>query len=333
MRTLPPIFVACALWVGAGFSPVARAGEPFLIQNDHPIGRLYGLPAGDDLAGVGATGFQARAAFDVANNSCESVRGGDELVFDGETWVARFAARQGWRNGWRLALLVPLVSHQGGGTDDFIENYHDALGLPDGNRKTRPAGRLEYRCAHVGRPGFDLEDSATGLGDVRISLGAPLWRNAATTRALDAVAGAELPTGDPDRLLGSGSWDFSFGLAAADAATLASWNLELHGEVGVLALTDGEVLEDFQEPFAGYGTVSVGWRLARWLVPRLQLDAHSPFFADTGWAALDDWGVALASGATVRLPGKFDLDVAVAEDVVVNTAPDVVFHVGLKRSL
>ena len=95
----------------------------------------------------------------------------------------------------------------------------------------------------------------------------------------------------------------------------------------------GEVLEDFQEPFAGYGTVSVGWRLARWLVPRLQLDAHSPFFADTGWRALDDWGVALASGATVRLPGKFDLDVAVAEDVVVNTAPDVVFHVGLKRSL
>ena len=63
------------------------------------------------------------------------------------------------------------------------------------------------------------------------------------------------------------------------------------------------------------------------------MDFHSPFFADTGLAPLDDWAVALVCGATVRLPAGFALDVAVAEDVAVNTAPDVVFHVGLKGSL
>ena len=207
------------------------------------------------------------------------------------------------------------------------------MGLPDGNRKRRPADRLEYQFRRNGELLFSQTDSATGLGDVRLAAAAPLARGADGKRALDAVAGVELPTGDADRLLGSGSWDFSLGLAACDFATLARWNLELHGGAGVLALTEGDVLADFQEPFAGYGDLAVGWRLANWLVPRAQVDFHSPFFADTGQAPLDDWAVELVCGATVLLPGRFALDLAVAEDVAVNTAPDVVFHVGLKRSL
>ena len=333
MRALPPISIAFALLAGAGLLSAVAAGEPFLIQNDHPIGRLFGLPTGDDAMPMALSGFDGRAALDVGNNSFERYRGADELVLDGETWVARFAGRYGWKTGWRVALGVPVVSHQGGGTDSFIEEYHDAMGLPDGNRKRRAADRLEYRYRRNGETLFNQTDSTTGLGDVRLAVAAPLARDQAGARALDAVAGVEMPTGDADRLLGSGSWDFSLGLAACDFASLARWNLELHGGAGVLALTDGEVLEDFQESFAGYGNLSVGWRLASWLAPRVQVDVHSPFFADTGMAPLDDWAVQLTCGATVRLPGRFALDVAVAEDVAVNTAPDVVFHFGLKRSL
>ena len=333
MRTWLPISVVCAFLAWAGAGPAVSAGEPFLIQNDHPIGRLYGVPAGDDAAPGGGAGSELRAGLDVGNNSVEKFRGPDELVLDGETWVLRFAGRYGWKNGWRVGLQVPLVSHQGGGTDSFIEEYHDALGLPDGNRKRRPADRLEYRYRRNGETIFNLADSTTGLGDIRLSVSAPLARDRAGTRALDAVAGVELPTGDANRLLGSGSWDFSLGLAAADFAALAKWNLELHGGAGVLAMTEGDVLPDFQEPVAVYGNVAVGWRLASWLMPRVQIDFHSPFFSGTGMAPLDDWAVELVCGATVRLPGRFALDLAVAEDVAVNTAPVVVFHVGLKRSL
>ena len=333
MRALPSIPVVCALLAWAGAGTAVPAGEPFLIQNDQPIGRLFGAPAGDDAVPGGMAGTDLRVALDVANTSIEKERGRDELVLDGETWVLRFAARHVWKNGWRVMVGVPVVSHQGGGTDSFIEEYHDAMGLPDGNRKRRPADRLEYRFRKNGETIFSQTDSATGLGDVRLAAAAPLARGADGKRALDAVAGVELPTGDADRLLGSGSWDFSLGLAACDFATLAKWDLELHGGAGVLALTEGDVLADFQELFAGYGDLAVGWRLANWLVPRVQVDFHSPFFADTGQAPLDDWAVDLVCGATVLLPGRFALDLAVAEDVAVNTAPDVVFHVGLKRSL
>jgi hypothetical protein len=278
-------------------------------------------------------GTPTRVGLDVANTSIERTAGPTELVLDGETWVLRFAARHVWKNGWRFMVGIPVVSHQGGGTDSFIEEYHDAMGLPDGNRKRRPSDRLEYRYRRGNEIQFNQTDSTTGLGDVFLAVAAPLARDRAGTRALDVVAGVEWPTGDADRLLGSGSLDFSLGLAAADFATLAKWNLELHGGAGVLAMTDGDVLADYQEPVAIYGDLAVGWRLASWLVPRVQIDVHSPLFSGTGMAPLDDWAVELVCGATVRLPGRFALDLAVAEDVAVNTAPDVVFHVGLKRSL
>lgn len=333
MRAPPPIFVACALLAATGAPPAARAGDPFLIRNDQPVGRLYGVPLGVDADPAAAPGFGLRVGLDVANGSIETSAGPTELTLDGETWVLRFAGRHVWKNGWRVMAGVPVVSHQGGGTDSFIEEYHDAMGLPDGNRKRRPADRLEYRYRRNDETMFSQTDSTTGLGDVFLAVAAPLVRDRAGTRALDAVAGVELPTGDSDRLLGSGSWDFSLGLAAADFATLAKWNLELHGGAGVLALTEGDVLADFQEPVAVYGDLAVGWRLARWLVPRVQVDFHSPFFAGTGQGPLDDWAVELVCGATVLLPGRFALDLAVAEDIAVQTAPDVVFHVGLKRSL
>jgi hypothetical protein len=333
MRISIPILIALTVLATAGRLFAGPAGEPFLTQNENPISRLYGLPSGDDAEVVAPTGLQVRVVLDVANNSFEESRGADELVLDGETWCTRIALRHGWKNGWRVALQMPVVSHQGGIADDFIEWYHGALGLPQGNRKQRPSDQLEYRYQKDGRTLFDLTDPAVGLGDVRGSVSAPLWRDRAQTRALDAVAGVKLPTGDSDRLLGSGSTDFSIGLAACDLASLSRWNLGLHGSAGVLAMTTGDILEELQEPFAGYGNLSLGWQLADWLQPRLQLDWHSPFFSGTGMVPLDSWAVELVSGATIFLPARFALDIAVAEDIAVNTTPDVVFHFAIKRSL
>ena len=138
MTGLPNSRIVLGILALAGGVWTAAAGEPFLIQSQSPFSRLYGLPAGDDAAAVAPTGFQVRASFDLANNSFVETRGADALVLDGETWVARFGARHWWGNGWRAVMQVPIVSHQGGVADDFIEGYHDALGLPQGDRDGGP---------------------------------------------------------------------------------------------------------------------------------------------------------------------------------------------------
>lgn len=333
MRARWTILTLAAGLAAAGSAPAGLESEPFWTQNQSPVSRLYGLPSGDEVPAGEGTGSQVRVAVDVANQSFHQVRDSDELVLDGESWTTRLMARHGWRNGWRLAIQIPVAAHGGGGLDDFLEDYHDLMGLPDGNRKRRPSDRLEYRYRQGGETRFRQTDPTAGLGDVRLSAAAPLWRGRDGGRALDAVAGVELPTGDPDRLLGSGSTDVSLGVAACDGASLSRWGLMLHGSVGLLGMTEGELLPEAQRPVAGYGSASVGWRLADWLQPRLQLDWNSPIFSGTGMTPLDSSAVELVMGATLRLPAGVALDVAVAEDLVVNAASDVVFHFCLWRNL
>ena len=52
---------------------------------------------------------------------------------------------------------------------------------------------------------------------------------------------------------------------------------------------------------------------------------------DSRLRQVDMWSAQLVSGATVILPGNTHLDLAVVEDSVVKTSPDVVFHFALRR--
>ncbi len=325
------VALACAIPVGA--LRAEPPGEPFQTRNQNPVSRLYGWPTGHG-AGAGAeAGVQLRATLDIANSSFDKLGDGHALVLDGETLVGRLSVQRRWSSGWRAALHLPWVAHGGGGLDRFIEEYHDALGLPQGPRKRQPTGVLDYRAVDSTGTRFLLDQSAHGLGDIRLAGAAPLFRNAAGTRAADLTAGLKLPTGDPDRLLGSGGTDVSLGLAASDFATLSRWAVDLHAAAGVLAMETGDILPECQRNMAGYGWFSAGWRMTSWLRPRVQLDWNSPVFSGTGLDPLDGWAVQLILGAAVHLPAGFALDIAVAEDLAVDATPDVVFHFNLNKDL
>jgi hypothetical protein len=329
-HSIPAALVLLAL---AGGGVRALAGEPFLTRNQSPVSRLYGMPSGEAVGLGGGPGWPVRVVFEAANLSFQKVREDQELVLDGETWSLRLVLGRGWANGWRAGVQIPVSGHGGGGLDDFIEDYHRAMGLPYGNRRRRPANRLEYVCRQGEETRFRVTEPTAGLGDVQLYIAAPIWCGGPGARAVDVVASVELPTGDAGRLLGSGSTDLALGLAAADRASLARWRLEVQAAAGVVLATPGDILPEFQKPAAGYGRLSLGWRPADWLQPRLQLDWHGPFFAGTGMAPLDSAAAVLVAGVTIRLPAGLALDVAVAEDVDVNTAADVVFHFCLKGDL
>ena len=92
-------------------------------------------------------------------------------------------------------------------------------------------------------------------------------------------------------------------------------------------------MEDVQRPAAGYGFAAIDWVWLDWLRPRLQMDWHSPLFQGAESIPFRAWSASLVAGVRVRLPAEFVLDVALAEDVSVDTAPDVVFHFGIQRRL
>ena len=312
---------------------VSADPAPFATRNQSPVARLFGVPTAENALPSDAPGFRAAVALDTANQSHQNVDGNRELVLDGETWTLRSEIRHEWANGWRLAMEIPYVVHWGGVWDRIIMEYHDVMNLPQGNRKFRSTGRVDYSYREGSRMHFATDESTAGLGDVRLSVAIPLAINVPRTRGAYSMAGIELPTGDPDDLLGSGSTDVRLGLAASDRATLSRWGMDLHASGGMLAMTTGEVLPDHQKHLAAYGSASLGWRMTPRLHPRVQLDWHSPIFSGTGMKPLDSWAVELVVGGRIRLPGGFRLDVAFAEDLNVSASPDITFHFRLEKQM
>jgi hypothetical protein len=80
----------------------------------------------------------------------------------------------------------------------------------------------------------------------------------------------------------------------------------------------------------GFGTVGFGWQPLAHLALKLQFDGHTAFY-NSAIDQLGDFSVQLLMGGTLGIPGDLLLDLAVSEDLIVGTAPDVVFHFGLRR--
>jgi hypothetical protein len=60
---------------------------------------------------------------------------------------------------------------------------------------------------------------------------------------------------------------------------------------------------------------------------KLQVDGHSSFYRDSNLDQIDSPSAQLAMGGTVHFSQVDTIDLCVTEDIVVDTASDVVFHV------
>jgi hypothetical protein len=79
------------------------------------------------------------------------------------------------------------------------------------------------------------------------------------------------------------------------------------------------------------GIAGIGWRAWRGLELKAQLDAHTAVFDETGVDFLGD-ALVLTVGGDYRFASGWQLDIAVSEDIAVESASDVVFVFGLRRS-
>ena len=308
------------------------AAAPFRTRNQSPFIQIYGLPFAEDARLVAPQQLQVSLISDIANNFISAETEGERLEWDGETYRLALALRYGFGSRIELGLTVPYVGHSGGFLDGFIETWHDVFSLPQSGRPEANRDQLSYLYSHDGNIEVDIHNAAHGIGDIRLSAGLHLYRESTVSpRALALRFSLELPTGDSDELLGSGSFDVALQLTARDSATLARYHLALFGSAGILYMSPSDVLPEQQRPVVGFGSLGIHWRLLSWLAPKVQVDWQSPFYHGSQFIQLTSWSAQLVIGAALNLPWQIGLDVAVAEDLVVDTAPDIVFHIALTK--
>ena len=321
------LFSACP-----GFASSAWSLElvPFNTTNQSPLVAIYGLPAAGPARVLAPGRISAELRADIVSNFTRARETQEDILLDGETYRYTLALKHGIGERLEIGLEVPYVMHREGFLDSFINDFHDTFGFPDGSRSEAPKDRLAYSYIKDGRTLIDLSEEEEGFGDLRLTGAWQLCsREEDGARALALRASLKLPTGDEDRLLGSGSTDFALWLTGS--RSFRGGSLALFAAAGGLLMSDGDVLEDQQRNAVAFGTLGGGWRPLPRLALKLQFDGHTPFYRDSGLRELDG-SVQLALGGTIGLTETLDLDLAVVEDIIADSAPDVVFHLALRKT-
>ena len=99
------------------------------------------------------------------------------------------------------------------------------------------------------------------------------------------------------------------------------------GHAGFLWLGDGEILPAQPNATVFFLGGVVAWQFTPAVTLQLQADWHSAFFDDTGLKLLGP-SLTLTTGGFVRVSDHSKIAIAVVEDIDVDSAPDVQFHIG-----
>lgn len=303
----------------------AATAEPFPARDLNPLLAGFGLPSALP-ARLSGDSWSIAADLNWASTSLVQRSGDEQLIVDAETREARVTLGRSWSNGFAAQLEVPYRYTGGGVLDDAIDSWHDFFGLPEGARAVMPTDQIGIAYARDGAVLLDVESSGTGLGDVSLDLGRTLLSTSSSAAAL--WLSVKLPAGDADRFTGTGATDVSLAIAG-DHRLSDDWSV--FGQAAVTWLGEGDRLPAQQKDIAWSGFAGVAWHAWRGLQLKAQVDAHSAVFDETDLDFLGD-ALVLTFGGDYRFASGWRLDLAVSEDIAVESASDVVFVFGLRRT-
>ena len=306
---------------------------PFRVTNQSPLVMTQPLPA-ESSTGIAPKGkFSAALTFDLANNYTESTSGKETILLDGESYRWTLSTRYGLTDKLEVGIEIPWIDSSGGFLDSFIIDWHDTFGMPQGGRDGAPKNKINYSYANSDGQRLIMDSAGSGLGDIVLTGGMKLYeeKSPAVHDSFALRTTVKIPTGDSDSLRGSGAFGGTVSLCGASNHFTEWGTLGFFGSVGGMISAKGDVLKDQQEPLAAFGTLGIGWGPAPWISFKVQIHANTALYKDSSLAELSDPAVMLVTGGALQLPGDYQLDIGVAEDISVATAPDVAFHLGLSR--
>ena len=291
-----------------------------MVRDENPLTRSFYLPLPSDSRL--SDGVDLSATLALSNTLNVESRTGENLLVDGESDTLRITFDNSLYQSWRYRFTLPIIHDSGVFLDSAIDHYHRWFGFNQGFRPDYPRGQFVY--SYSGRGNIDLTHSGTSLGDISGELG---WFPVDDGhRTLSLWGGLEAPTGSVSKLTGDGAWDGA--LWAHYALRWTKW--QLAAELGVAQPFGDELFAGYAHRTSLFGRFAVTRALgSRWSL-RAQVDGQTGRVEDSTTRFLGP-SLQLTVGAARALSERWRIEFGFAEDVAVNTAPDITFFLGIRR--
>ncbi len=319
--------------VGVAVAPAPAYGmeqniSPFQIRNYHPLVQIYGMPYIGAARTLGKGESRVNLIYALSSNYAVEKNSNEAFLIDGESTNVTLSYTAGVGKSLQLALYLPYVKHDPGSLDGFINSWHDTFNLRQGGRDLAPTDRLRYYYQKDGNVRMDFVTNTEGLGDISLNAQLALGESMNQKHDVSALAiNLKLPTGNSETLLGSGAFDLAVWYKREKKTRFFNVPSGIYYSTGLLFLGKGEVFSDMQKSTVFLAGGGLGLNFGKYWGLKAQLDYYSPFYDKTEFNSLGGHSLQLVLGGSIYFTKTLKLDLGLAEDLIIDASPDVVFHV------
>lgn len=305
----------------------------FPVRTHNPFLQIYGLPLFQGAEVLAPSKWAWQSTLDIANHAEDASDGGETVTLDGESYYLNVSLRRGFANWLELGVDIPLTAHADGILDNAIEDWHDLWGMNNDKRLAGPPNELEFHYAGAGVEPYTLDSGAAGLGDIRVHAAVPVRLPAlGAGDNLSVRTGVKLPTGDPDKLLGSGAIDTYVAVYYSGTSVFGVDRLGLSAHVGALRTGDSDLFAAIQENTVPFGGFAADWRFTERLHAKAAMYAQGDYLD----SALEELGssLQLIVGGDYRFAGNgMSLSFGVVEELFSDATVDFAIQISLRHDL
>ena len=291
--------------------------DPFETRDQNLLNLIHGQPLPSNARLNIKTQSRWSSSLIITNTTNIESNNQESIHLDYESYRFNLSYLYGLSDNWNLKIDVPLIHQSGGIFDSAIENWHEFFGLPRGQRPDIEQNQYAIRYDFQSQSLLNLNEASTSLGDIQIAVARKLIANKNTSMSL--WANIKLPTGDEDKLSGSGATDFSAWLAMNQQLS-KNWALNLNA--GAVILGSDNYQEIPLSDYALYGHIMLGWLITDSINLKVQLQGHTSYYEKSQLAILGDTYL-LTIGTSIAINNCNQLDFAISEDIKVSSSPDI----------
>ena len=303
-------------------SGVTKAAHPspFLTRNQSPFSLIYGLPLATSAKLLPTGDSRWISSLNISNTLNSQSGVDDQLFIDIETWQLNFLYDYSFKENWMFRLQLPFIQHQGGFLDSLIESYHDTFNLPEDIRPLVDRDLINVIYSQNNQQQININSQQQSLGDISLQLA---WQAYTDEKQSQSYwLSIKLPTGDENKLTGSGNFDIAAWTSLDYRLNKTRW---LYGQGGLLYMGNSEVLGNIHNNWALFANAGIKFEPLDKLELKAQFDIHSALY-DSEIEFLDHV-LQLTFGGSYHFNNKHQLDFAIAEDLKNAASPDVNFNI------
>lgn len=279
--------------------------RPLASRNQFPVSLLFVSLAPDKASSLA----NGRVALDIKfdySNIISGQESEDEIFYlDLEYLRTEVELKRGLPKQMELGVSIPFYIYYGGFLDPFVSGFHELLGLPNFLRGMTENGQTRYELVTRGGAPFLGDESLTAVGDVTVHFKKTLFEK--DLYAVAVRSDLKLPTGNPEKLSGSGATDLGIG-AAFDRIT-DRWAFYTNANFQFLGQPDELRVKNFFSFMVGFDL-----RLKPRMTAHLQFD-HARPFVESELGIFNEGAQQLALGLRWRYSDRFVYEWRFVEDL------------------